>query len=311
MPRIPFKKAVEDFVETQSKMKDWAQKTQEDYKRELLRIRKTFAGRKPSCISGDEILNYAETNWSDLSPKTKSYYWNILKIFMEYVGNQEINKIKFHIGNVKDRSVNWLSKEECELIRDVVEDMGGIYMMIFHLGRDLGLRRCEMQRLKWEHINFRMKSISIHGKYDKWRSMPFHPLTEEYLERWEKKRDKMLERAKQYSKDVKDPKHVLCWQRFGSMGSMGNTVMDKRLKDIEERAAVELGGFHILRRTFARRLYNSGVQIMTIRDLLGHESVEVTQRYIGVQEDKKRDALEIEFMNEKEMIENENLNLKE
>jgi site-specific recombinase XerD len=39
---------------------------------------------------------------------------------------------------------------------------------------------------------------------------------------------------------------------------------------------------HDLRRIFANRLIESGVDIITVRDLLGHSKSAVTERYTGI-----------------------------
>jgi integrase len=49
--------------------------------------------------------------------------------------------------------------------------------------------------------------------------------------------------------------------------------------------------FHDLRHTFASRLVRNGVDIITVRDLLGHYSVEVTQRYTHSNAFQKRQAV--------------------
>ena len=49
--------------------------------------------------------------------------------------------------------------------------------------------------------------------------------------------------------------------------------------------------FHDLRRTFASILYANGVPILTISKLLGHRSVQTTERYLNVKLDDKREAV--------------------
>jgi len=293
MPRIPFKKKVEEFINSQSRQRGWKEETKRKYKTELMKIREDFKGRKPSALTGEEILGYAKESWGDLTPKGKSWYWNILKNFLEYSGNTDLRKIKFNIGNVKDREVYWLDIDQCQKVREAVENMREDYMMIYHLGRDLGLRRCEMRWIEKEDVHQRTQNFIIPGKYDKQRIVPFHPLSAEYLQSWKVKREEMMKSARNYNEEVEEPSTLLMWQRFSRVGNMGKTTMDKRLADIEERSGVEINGFHTLRRTFAREIYNSGIRLKTIRDLLGHESIEVTERYIGIQEDKKREALSI------------------
>ncbi len=45
-------------------------------------------------------------------------------------------------------------------------------------------------------------------------------------------------------------------------------------------------GTHTLRRTFGRMAYDAGVDLLTIRDLLGHTTVEMTARHIGIRIEK-------------------------
>ncbi|TET71857.1 MAG: helix-turn-helix domain-containing protein [Candidatus Aminicenantes bacterium] len=51
--------------------------------------------------------------------------------------------------------------------------------------------------------------------------------------------------------------------------------------------------FHDLRHTFATRLVANGVDIETIKELLGHHSIAITQRYLHSSDDRKRKAVEI------------------
>ncbi len=50
--------------------------------------------------------------------------------------------------------------------------------------------------------------------------------------------------------------------------------------------------FHDLRHTFASRLVVSGVDINTLREILGHGSIRMTQRYVHSDKMQKRDAVE-------------------
>jgi site-specific recombinase XerD len=48
---------------------------------------------------------------------------------------------------------------------------------------------------------------------------------------------------------------------------------------------------HILRATFATRLAEAGVDVRTIQELLGHSSLNTTQRYVAVTDERKRSAI--------------------
>ena len=50
--------------------------------------------------------------------------------------------------------------------------------------------------------------------------------------------------------------------------------------------------WHTLRHTFASRLLNSGVDIVTVKELQGHSSISVTMRYAHTNIENKRAAVE-------------------
>ena len=49
--------------------------------------------------------------------------------------------------------------------------------------------------------------------------------------------------------------------------------------------------FHDLRHTFASRLVQNGVDLITIKDLLGHSSVKITERYTHTNKASKEEAM--------------------
>ncbi len=57
------------------------------------------------------------------------------------------------------------------------------------------------------------------------------------------------------------------------------------------RAGIKGLRFHDLRHTFATRLIERGVNLITVKDLLGHSSVEITQRYTHPNEALKKEAV--------------------
>ena len=59
------------------------------------------------------------------------------------------------------------------------------------------------------------------------------------------------------------------------------------------RAKITGFTFHDLRHTFASRLVRSGVDLITVKDLLGHYSVKTTERYTYSNQEQKRKAVEL------------------
>ncbi len=85
----------------------------------------------------------------------------------------------------------------------------------------------------------------------------------------------------------------------GSEWVFRNLKTGQRLKDIKRafkgarsRAGIPDLRFHDLRHTFATRLIERGVDLITVKELLGHGSVRMTVRYTHSNRERKRDAVD-------------------
>jgi site-specific recombinase XerD len=139
-----------------------------------------------------------------------------------------------------------------------------------------GLRRSEMASLTFGSLKRQPKkngqlrgTLEIHGKGDKYRSVPIKPLLEERIEEWHK--------------EVGDGRIARAINRHGTInGSLsGHAVNDIVAKYGAMIGLPELEA-HDLRRTWAQVGINSGIPIQQISKLLGHASIKTTQDYLDL-----------------------------
>ena len=75
----------------------------------------------------------------------------------------------------------------------------------------------------------------------------------------------------------------------------GNRLSDRYIRNIIDdiifKASIEIKvSPHMLRHTFATDMLNNGADLVSVKDLLGHESLNTTSIYTHVSDDKIRDV---------------------
>jgi site-specific recombinase XerD len=137
-----------------------------------------------------------------------------------------------------------------------------------------GLRLSEAAALRWCDVDLEVRELMVvDGKGGKDRVVPLHPaLVEELCQ-------------------VRSPKPS--WAVLGQRD--GKPLTHKSLAHIFERWLADLGiriTAHRLRHSFATEMLRHGADIRAIQDLMGHTSLETTQRYLALHNEQLRGAIE-------------------
>ncbi len=132
-----------------------------------------------------------------------------------------------------------------------------------------GLRVSELVSLNWEDVNLKNRVIKVKGKGKKERIVPFGTYAERRLKEWFRLRFEI-------NKGNIDEEPLFINMR-------GKRLTERSVERIVGRYGIELIGKritpHSLRHSFATHLLMRGADLRTIQELLGHESLETTQRY--------------------------------
>jgi integrase/recombinase XerC len=138
-----------------------------------------------------------------------------------------------------------------------------------------GLRCSETISLKISDIDFQQQTLTIIGKGDKERIVPFSDVAAEALKTYLEKSRKIL---------IKDP---LADTGVCFVNSHGGPLSERGLETVVSNSAKKAGFElalhpHMLRHTFATELLNNGADLRTIQELLGHASIQTTAIYTHV-----------------------------
>jgi site-specific recombinase XerD len=179
------------------------------------------------------------------------------------------------------RTGNWLTKEEAQMWLNApdtktlkgVRDRAVLAVLI-----GCGLRRAEAAILSFFHIQQRegrWAIVDIVGKRDKMRTVPMPSWAKATIDSWT------------YAARIDEG---FIFRRVNKGGNlMGERMTEQAIYNIVVGYAekLEKQGIapHDLRRTFAKLAHKGGSPIDQIQLSLGHDSIQTTEKYLGVEQD--------------------------
>jgi integrase len=138
-----------------------------------------------------------------------------------------------------------------------------------------GLRRGEVLQLKWSDVDLLQRKVIIRGDNAKSGKTRYVPLNDEAmttLQRW------------------RPSAEVTGWVFPGHDGGRMMSIKTS-WKGVLISAAITDFRWHDLRHHFASRLVMKGVDLNTVRELLGHADLSMTLRYAHLSPEHKADAV--------------------
>ncbi len=174
-----------------------------------------------------------------------------------------------------------LSREDAKrLVESIPDDAHAVRdAAVLELLYGCGLRIAEVVGLSWDAVDLPERWLRVLGKGDKERMVPMGRYAVRSLERWK------LEIGA--SRKIAGDGPV-----FPGKGSNPLTV--RTVARIVDKAALKAGipGVtpHVLRHSYATHMLEGGASIRVLQELLGHESIVTTQRYVTVTADRLRES---------------------
>jgi site-specific recombinase XerD len=253
---------------------------------------------------------------TSLAPNTKHLYLSVLKLVVEECFALELisDTQYLHCKRVKIRTKKHVVNPGEAFTDDVMlaleqscQDGGNEvknardYAMFTLLLR-AGLRVGECVNFSLDHLNQRTGFITITGKGNRTRRVKIHDNVIKRLVAYEAIRNKAAQMysdtRNQISTNLQQTRFV---PLFNPLSWRGSVIMEDGLPKKLSRKGVSsiiasrfsalegyeyLGKPHNFRRTFATTLYENGIDLMTIKEMLGHSSIETTKKYVTSNQDK-------------------------
>lgn len=161
--------------------------------------------------------------------------------------------------------------EEARLFKELPEHLKPIVICALQTG----LRKSNILQLRWELVDLEFRFIEVLAQQNKGHKIIKIPISDKLLETLES-----LPRNSEYV--------------------FANPDTGKPYRDISEgfknacdRANIENFRFHDLRHTVATRLVEKGIDLVVVKEILGHSKIETTMRYAHAVPKRKLDAINV------------------
>jgi integrase len=271
--KIRFEDFAEEYIENHSKPnnRSWEQAEAHNIKR----LKIYFSGKLLDEITPLDIEKFKAQAIKEVSQATVnralallSSMFNRATSWKRFSGINPVKGIRFY---KEQGRLRYLEKEE---IAKLIDNCNGHLKSIVTVALFTGMRKSEILNLKWRDVDFNHDIIYLYQtKNGEKREVPMNALVKSALIKVEKN---------------PDSQYIFANRRGGPYTNIRKSFFTALTKcDIINFR------FHDLRHTFASQLAMAGVDINTIRELMGHKSLKMTLRYSHLSPDHKKRAVDV------------------
>lgn len=255
--------------------------TAEAYGRDLRELAK-FLGKDDDLSDAETVTTTDVRAWladmarNGISPRSLRRKTQAARAFFRWIQKQGIISnnpaAEVQLAKIGRKLPEFVREQEMEELLDT-PTLGGDpalnirNKLILNILYSCGIRRDELSKITDADIDFHQKEIRIHGKRDKTRIIPVADELLSDIREWQTIRDGL------YS--FPSPAPLICSKR-GRLSGRGIYVVVRSL--LQGTGATHKSP-HSLRHTFATSLLNNGAEINSVKELLGHASLQSTQIY--------------------------------
>jgi len=246
-----------------------------------------LTGRELQTLRPSDVTSYiADRRGAGASPATVNRELSLLSSALNWARRALDWDIPNPVQGRKLREpegrVRWISQEEAaRLIASAAAEPRAPHLADFiALALNTGCRSGELLGLEWGRVDLKRRLVTLeaqHTKSGKRRTVPLNNSA----------RAAMLSRARFRAQHCPDSPWVFAHQD-------GSRIAGTKRSFATACRRAEISDFriHDLRHTCAAWLVTAGVPLTEIRDLLGHASVTMTERYAHLAPDRVRTAVD-------------------
>ena len=245
-----------------------------------------FSGKRMDEVTSLEIKEYIRARLQTVAPATINKEIGVVSAACNYcrdeLGWDIDNPARGRKLKEPEGRVRWLTQEEADRLLEAAANRERAPWLVDYIRLCIytGMRRGEAVGLTWDRVDMGRRLILLDAgmtKNGKRRTIPLHQEAIVALENrlaWRNRR-------------CPDSPWVFCNGR-------GRQVKDMKKSFATARKEAGIKDFrqHDQRHTTASWMLMSGTELVTVRDMLGHSSIELTQRYAHLHPSAVREAVD-------------------
>jgi len=239
-------------------------------------------------ISYKQARNYINFLYDNKNDKASTISRKIsaLRTFYRYLESVGIENYSFSLlklpkkGKRLPKYFEYNELEELFDVPDISNPLGERDRLILEMLYASGMRVSELVNIKLDDISFESKTIKILGKGNKERIAYYNNITAKYLDKYIRDGRKKL--------NVNDSNYLFLNYKGGNLTSRGVELILNKI--IDKTALNKHITPHMLRHSFATHLLNEGCDLLSVQQLLGHESLSATNVYTHITNDRLKDV---------------------
>lgn len=219
---------------------------------------------------------YRPTQNRPLSRHTIQGYARTLKSFASFLADEDFTQdnrlTKLKIPRAPEAVIEILTDEEITRLFDNPNQrcpLGNRLYTILTLLLDTGIRASELCGLRVENVHIQDNYLKVMGKGQKERIVPFGNQTKKDLLKW----------LTIWREQIANEECPLVFVNNDGWG-LTYSALQQTIKRLGRRVKVERLRPHLFRHSFAVRYLMAGGDLMTLKLILGHTTLAVTQMYL-------------------------------
>lgn len=238
------------------------------------------------------------TSNRQLSQKTLKHISIIFKSIVGYINEKYDSNIElkdYQFISISDKNYNVLlvpeqKKLEKYLLKQIDLPKLGVYLCLY-----TGLRIGELCALKWSDIDLENGILTVNKTMQRIQNTDNNSNSKTKIIIEVPKSDTSI-------RDIPLPKHIInllkkyksinrnnTYFLTGNMNYIEPRTLQNKFKKYLEKSGVENINFHALRHTFATRAIESGMDVKSVSEILGHSTVKMTlEKYVHITMEQKR-----------------------